>query len=227
MKMNFSYTNIKIFRRNLPLLMGLVSLCLVSLLIVYLNFLQYQSNKLRIEVLKSELDAYSRKKSLLDFKNQVVDREFDLDTANLALTQLIPVKEDYFSILATMEKLSAQTNFIITSYNIIVENSTPDKLAILIEGQGDPDVFLEFLKEYNFSGGRLVTIDKIDFSQESFKGVKVNINVYSGKVDSLQSGVNLDNVDIPLINNMLTKVQIELKPETSVVTDYPTKSNPF
>ena len=227
MKINFSYTSARILRRNLPFLSGLISLCVVSMLVVYLNIQQFRINADRLSVTKLELEELNKKKSLIDFKNQVIDAEFDLDTANQALTQLIPLQEDYFSILATLDKLSAMTNFIITSYNINIGASTRDRLAILIEGKGDPDSFLDFLKEYNFSGGRLVTIDKIDFSQEAFSGTKININVYSGKTSATESPIKSETVDLDLVTMILSKIQIELKPEAEINVDYPTKSNPF
>ncbi|OGK08303.1 hypothetical protein A2767_04355 [Candidatus Roizmanbacteria bacterium RIFCSPHIGHO2_01_FULL_35_10] len=225
MKLNFSYSDNRILRHNFPLLVSLITLLLISTLLVYFNFTQYQAKRVKITALNSELESYNKKKSLIDFKNNVVDTEFDLDTANLVLSQLIPPQEDYFSVLAALEIISAKTNFIITSYNIIVENSTAGKLAVLVEGEGDASTFLEFLKEYNFSGGRLITIDKIDYSQDAFKDTKININVYSGKTDSSRD--NSGDVDLELMRTILAKVQIDIKEQVPVANDYPTKSNPF
>lgn len=226
MKINFNYTSSIIFKRNLPLLLGLAALCLISLLLIYWNYQNYTENSAKVSALESELEVLTRKKNLIDFKNQVTDSAFDLDTANQVLTQLIPTSEDYFSILVAIERLSAKTNFIITSYNINVDASNPNKLAILMEGKGDPASFLEFLKEYNFSGGRLLTIDKIDFSQEIFSDTKINVNVYSGSAAKTPTSLT-ENVDIPFIEQILSKVEINLKQSEEVDSNYPTKSNPF
>lgn len=227
MTLKFDYSTIKIIRQNLPFITGLTTLCAVSLFIMYFNTRQYQINLVKIKSLKEEIDGYDKKKKLLDFKSQVLDSEIDMDVANQALSQLIPNKEDYFSILVALEKLSAKTNFIITSYNIVVSASTKEKLAIVIEGEGNPNNFLQFLNEYNFSGGRLVTIDNIEFNQEIFTGAKVNIYVYSGKAGVLKTSDTSSDVDIATIKKIIDKVEIQLKDENNQVVDYPTKSNPF
>lgn len=227
MKINFSYSSSRILKKNFPFVLSLVSLCFISMFVIYLNIWQYSENSVKIAALDSEIADYNKKKLLLDFKNQVVDTEIDLDSANQALAQLIPAEEDYFSVLAALEKLSTQSKFIITYYNIIISKSTANKLAIMIEGEGNPNTFLEFLKEYNFAGGRLVTIDRIDFSQKAFTGAKVNLSVYSGKVGLSQVSASSGSVDLSLIKQILDKVQIQIKSDTSIVEDYATKSNPF
>ena len=227
MKIKIDYSSVRALRQNLPYIIGLTALCAISLFILLINIRQYQTNLSKIRSLQKEINQYNKKKDLLDFKSQIVDTQIDLDLANKALTQLIPVKEDYFSALAALERISAQTNFVITYYNIVIGNSTPEKLAIEIEGQGDPNAFLEFLKEYKFAGGRLITIDKIQFSQETFKGAKIHIYLYSGKVSNSQPSDSTNTIDLLLIEKILAKVQVQLKSEESEVHDYPTKSNPF
>lgn len=227
MKINLDYPIKRLLRENLLYIVAFFILVLILFFVVILYVKQYSENAKKIDSLEVEIDEYNKKRELLDFKNQVVSNKVDLDYINGVLTQLIPTKEDYFSIIAALEKLSVQTNFIITSYNIIVGRSTPEKLAIVIEGQGDPNTFLEFLKEYNFSGGRLITADKIEFTQEAFTGAKVNINVYAGKPSSAKVSKTKEEDNTDLIETLLQKVKIDLKTEEIEVNEYPTKSSPF
>lgn len=225
MKIKINYSIKHLFNDNFLYVLVFFGLIFILIFAVLFYLQQYQKNNLKTALLLSEITKYNKKKELLNFKNQLIKDEVDLDHINQVLTQLVPTKEDFFTIIIALERLSSQTNFIITSYNIVVDNSSPEKLAIVIEGQGDPNAFLNFLQEYNFAGGRLITIDKIDFNQETFTGSKVNVNFYTGK-ESTSSGLIETNVDMQLIQNILEKVQIELKTEEDT-NEYPTKSNPF
>ena len=226
MRVNFDYTIIRLISENLLNVVAFIALNAILLFGAFFYVGQYQKNSLKIKSLESEIAEYNRKRELLEFKNLVVKDEVDLDYINQILSRLIPTKEDYFSIISALEKLSSETNFIITSYNIVVGSSGPEKLAIEIEGQGDPEAFLNFLREYKFSGGRLITIDKINFTQEAFTGAKVSINVYTGAANVAQPKIPSE-VNTQLIEEILQKVQLELKSEDVEMNEYPTKSNPF
>lgn len=225
--MKIDYSIKKSLKDNFFYIVAFFALIGIILLTTGFYIGQYNSNTKKVGELQSEIDRYNKKRDLLEFKNQVIRDEVDLDYINQVLSQLIPAKEDYFSIIAALDKLSLQTNFTVTSYDIVISESTAEKLAILIEGQGDPNSFLEFLREYNFSGGRLITIDKIEFSQEAFTGAKVNINVYTAKANETLVLGKLSDVNSELVEKILGKVQIELKNDEDADSDYPTKSTPF
>lgn len=227
MKINLDYTSKNLLRTNFIYL--ITFFILISSFLIATSFFikKYYSNNLKLSTLNTEIDTYKKKKDLMEFKSQVIRSEIDLDKINTILTQLIPSQEDYFSIITTLENLSIQSNFVITSYNIIVKDSTESMLSIMIEGQGDASSFLQFLKNYKFSGGRLITIDNIEFSEAVFTGGKVRIIVYSKKVSGSKNLKNLENIDINKLEEILSKVQIVLKTEEDIPVDYKTKSNPF
>ncbi|OGK17052.1 hypothetical protein A2774_01330 [Candidatus Roizmanbacteria bacterium RIFCSPHIGHO2_01_FULL_39_12c] len=226
-KLKLDYQEKKILSVNLPYLVIFLILNLILLGFILFNVNQFLTNVQKIDSLDSEIAEYIAKKDILDFKNQIIEGEVDLDYVNQIFTQLVPIKEDYFSILSALERLSVETNFIITSYNFNVAESTPEKLAFVIEGQGSPNDFLRFLEEYNFSGGRLITIDKIDFTQEAFTGAKVNIKVYAGKAQANSKTLSKSEVDTFLIRRILEKVELNLQSQPTQFEDYSTKSNPF
>lgn len=227
MKIRIDYHTKSLLKHNFPIFLTLLVLLALLCVGFYLFVQTYQKNNSDTAALQREVADLNKKKELIDFKNEVIRDEIDLDRVNAIFTQLIPTKEDFFSIIIALEKLSQKTNFIITSYTIAVGDSTEGKLAIVIEGQGDPDIFLEFLKQYNFGSGRLITIDKIEFSQEAFTGSKIGINVYSGKGAGAKVLSEFTREERNLIQKVLGKVELELTSEEKVSTDYPTKNNPF
>lgn len=226
MKFKVNYALKMLVRENY---LYLISFLLLNSILIFMLFFylgKYNKNSEKVNILVTDINELNKKKELLDFKNEAIKNEVDLDYVNSVLTMLIPSQEDYFSIIAALEKLSLETGFLITSYTINIQKSSEEKLSLVIEGQGDPDAFLRFLQEYNFSGGRLITIDKINFSQEDFSGSKINISVYTRK----NSGSNLskaDNIDVNLIEKILEKVNFEIKNDEEFDFDYPTKPNPF
>ncbi|MBI4009080.1 hypothetical protein HY357_02510 [Candidatus Roizmanbacteria bacterium] len=224
MKIKLDYALKKILKQNIPFVITLTVLIILGIVGTVIFVVQYQESISKTAALETEIAKLNKKKELVDFKNQVIQGEFDLDLINTLLTQLVPNQEDFFSIIVAFEKLSAQTNFVITAYTINLANSE-GKLSITIEGTGDPDSFLSFLKEYNLGGGRLITIDKLEFAQESFTGSKISINVYSGKATGAEVLTALTEEDRKLIAKVLDKVQVEIKSEE--IVEYPTKQNPF
>lgn len=227
MKIKFDYPLIRLLTENLLYIMAFFTLNAVLIVSTVFFLRQHSENNLKESSLQAQISELDKKKELLEFNNQLIKDEIDLDNINLILGQLIPSDEDYFSIPLALEKLSLQTNFIITSYSIDIKQSTGEKLAIVIEGQGDPDSFLLFLNAYKFEGERFITIDKIELIEEGTIDAKININVYRGKGRSTKTVESLTDKDRRLIEEILQKVQVELKTEDAIPEDYPTKSNPF
>ncbi len=228
MKIKIDYQLRRMLRKNLVYILTFTILVVSLVISIIVFFSKFNINNDKISSLKSEINGLNKKKELINFKNEVIKGEVDLDKINSILTFLIPNEEDYFSIITALDRLSAQTNFIITSYDIILANSTPNQLSIQVEGQGDPNTFIEFLKNYNFSGGRVITLDQVNFSSGPFSGTKINLNFYSGKGTAGQELSNFTDKEKKLISTVLDKVNIDLKTEEEILPlNYPTKQNPF
>ncbi|MCL4378647.1 MAG: hypothetical protein M1409_09805 [Actinobacteria bacterium] len=227
MNLKLDYQIKRIIKNNLIYLVTLAILVICYLLSIYFFTRQYKTGIDNIESLNRDLSDLESKKSLIEYKDQVLKNEIDLDQANAILAQLVPNEEDFFSIIVALEKLSEQTNFIITSYTISIANSNPGKLSISISGQGDINSFVTFLENYNFGGGRLITIDNIDYQQGSFSGTTLALNFYSGKGPSDQALKPFSNADKKLIEKIMQKVKLEVKSNESEIMNYPVKSNPF
>src|SRR3989338_2701233 len=112
---------------------------------VFFFYAQYHEALARIKKAQQQQTELQKKKDLIEFKGQASQTIRDparLQQLNEFLNQLIPSKENYFSIIAALEKLSQKTNFIITSYSINLNDSSEGKLALDITCQGDTATFL-------------------------------------------------------------------------------------
>ncbi|OGK14622.1 hypothetical protein A3C98_00105 [Candidatus Roizmanbacteria bacterium RIFCSPHIGHO2_02_FULL_37_15] len=221
------YSIKRTFRENVIYIIAFFILNFILISSGYFFFKQYQENNRKIESLQTEFKDLENKKRILEFKNEFIENEVDLDKFNLILSQLIPNEEDYFSIIASLENLSAISNFSIVSYSIPLDRSLEEKLAIVIAGRGDTNSFMEFLNSHKLAGGRLITIDRIELIDSADVEAKIYLNVYRGKGSKIDTFRSLTTQDKQLLEEILEKVQIEFKSEEIDNIDYPTKSNPF
>lgn len=182
----------------------------------------------KISALKIELSQLQNKVTLM---HTVVPSSEKLDEDLYFLNKLIPNAEDYFSIVYSLEKLSQKSNFIITSYNVSVGSSTAEKLKLNVSGTGDSQTFIDFLKNYNFGGGRLITSDKIQLDPNFFGTIKIDLTFYTKNVSSSQ------NLEIEPDGKIFKELEA-LKSRVNFIFDsnvasgevnikYPRKSNPF
>ncbi len=184
----------------------------------------------KYQITKSEVDKLKKRFDLL---NTIVPSTEELEQDIKVLNALIPNAEDYFSIIYALDKLSQDTGFIIISYSVDMKKSTADKLKLTISGIGNTANFVNFLGNYNFSGGRLITSDKIGLDANTSGQIKIDLTFYNKKVD-----LNY-NQDMP-INQKVFKDITALKSKISFIfddqsaseeanidTSYPTKNNPF
>lgn len=185
---------------------------------------RYFENNSKIKELEEKL-AQSRVKQNILNATQGSAENIDQDVQ--ILKSLVPDSENYFSIIYALEELSKQTNFIITGYKINLQQGTPNKISLTITGSGDQEAFLKFLEGYNFSGGRLITADKIDFNRSQAGVSTLTLNFYSTKVSATED----QNVDYKKVLDKLAeirpKVTVTLQGEEGIVNTYPIESNPF
>lgn len=214
-------------RVNFPYLIILVVLLISTLTIPSFMLSKYFGNQKRIGELKQEL-------SQLDFKKSILSSNLEPDSSSLEedvkiIKSLIPDFENYFSIIFALDELSKKTNFIISSYTVNLKDSTEERLSLSIQGIGDQDSFLNFLKQYNFGGGRLITAEKIEFNNDNLRGTTLALNFYNKKVNNTTD----KNVDfkktIEKLAVLKEKVNYAIQPEQieNPNEDYPKKSNPF
>lgn len=203
-----------------------VVLILILILFFVFNTHRITQNRQKVIALTKEVDMLRKKLNTLNSSNY---SNADLKKYLTFLNTLIPNSEDYFSIIYSLEEISQKTNFIVTSYDINLKQSTANKLKLIISGTGDRQNFMNFLKSYTFSGGRLITSDKIELNSQVDKVIKVDVTFYNKKVDSKisnQSTISLQSINE--VASLYKKVNFTLKNQnTDNFLPYPTKTNPF
>lgn len=213
MKIKNNYYIQRLFKENVIYILGTIVMAVLFVYLFFIFFRQYADNNQKIssEELKLE-ELKSRKKileALISFDyNQVKD-------FNIILNKLIPNSEDYFSILYALEKLSRETGFIINSYNINLGASQPDFLSISINGDGDINSFLKLLDSYNFSSGRLITMNDFDFNNKGIQ-YRLSLNFYSREVPKgFVKLAEISQKDLDLMQDVRKKVEFILTSPTS------------
>ncbi len=229
MKLKIDYYLLKVVKENLIYLIFFAGLIIIYIFFS-LNFVKKIAEATsNISKLSREITDLKKKSQLVNYKQEIINEGIDFTETNKLFTKLIPNEEDYFSVIAALEKISVETNFLIINYSINLKSSTKEKLSLTIEGKGDQGAFFRFLKDYRYIGERLITVDKIDYRATGFTQVKLIVNFYSGKSTqkNLSSSTKLTEVEKNLIKTIKEKVSLELKTEEASTSSYPVKSNPF
>ncbi len=150
---------------------------------------------------------------------------------NKLLVELIPESEDFFSIIVALDKISADSHFMVTDYVLNMKDSGKDKLTITVMGNGDTEAFRSFLEKYQFGGGRLITSNKIEYGGTTSTDTKITLNFYSKRFafnETLQVGL-LSQAELDRLNSIRKKISMQYisSQSTIVDTDYTTKKDPF
>ena len=175
----------RLIRENIFYIVGNAFIFILIIITVGIGLTENSSYNKKISSLKTELNQLQNKVNLMNTTIPSPDR---LDEDLNFLNTLIPNIEDYFSIIYALEKLSQKSNFVITGYTVNVEKSTAEKLKLSITGIGESQSFINFLKDYNFGGGRLITSDKIQLDPNFFGSIKIDLTFYA---KSVLTGKNL------------------------------------
>lgn len=209
-----------------PTLLTLAALGVVALLIMA-SYKTYKESKNDLDVLTEEVKLLKNRSDTLQFNKTLTEDQ--IVVYNKILTTLIPETEDYFSIIYALETISQNTGFSIVSYTINLSNISREKLSINIEGRGNPDDFKRFLDAYKFSGGRLITSERIEFSGVNFTNTRVSLNFYSKKFTFNESVVpQLTKGDVAKLEEIKKKIKISFKDEEAPTKEeYEVKDNPF
>ncbi len=226
----FNYI-VRLIRENIWYVLVFTGLILAFVMVQIIFLGQYNSYTQIDDTLTNDVRMLKSNTDYQLLRKNILSEGYDLDKINPVLAQLLPETEDYFSIVASLERISLQSQFLITSYSIRVKNSSREFLSLQIKGEGDELRFLEFLKNYNFGGGRLITIDKINFSRKgTFSDTQIDLNFYSGngKVKrKIDKHLTFTSQDKEFVKKIMSKVTIELKKSEITDTQYETKPIPF
>ena len=188
------------------------------------------ANNEKINQLSKEIQILKNRKEIIGA--EITDEKIDLYIK--FLNTMIPQEENYFSIIYALEKISQDTGFTIKSFKIDLKASKQGKLKLSIDGYGNKESFLNFLKKYKFFGGRLITAEDITLSEEDLTGNKIDLNFYSMKIEpnvTSFTDTQLTNLskDLSEIESLTKKINFSFKSEedNNKIENYPKKTNPF
>ena len=168
--------------------------------------LQYLQTQQLIEDTRVERDKLEGELSYLNISQEAVG---DVDMFNDILIRLIPESEDYFSIIASLERLSIRTGLQISRYSIELPETGSDKYSMAIVGTIPPAQFQNFLQKYKYGSGRLVTIENMSINNQTENNVRLVLNFYSRKVttSTLVRVGTLTSEDLELMNDIISRMR--------------------
>lgn len=218
-----------LIKENIPYIVGDIFLIIIIIIAINIGLSEKNKYETKISDINVELTQLQNKINLI---NTTIPSSEKLDEDVSLLNSLIPNVEDYFSAVYSLEKLSEKTNFTINSYNVNVEKSTSQKLELTVNGTGNSQEFINFLKEYNFGGGRLITSDRIQLDPKFSGSIKVNLTFYNKNVPSSSDlEISPGTKDFEELEAIKKKVNFNFNNVTASSTpdliNYPKKDNPF
>lgn len=219
----------RLLKENIYYIVGNIFIFVLIVITIKNGLTEIANYKSKIATLKAENVDLMNKITLM---NSAVPDSEKLDEDVKFLNGLIPDVEDYFSVIYSLEQLSKKTSFIITSYSVNVKASTTDKLKINVTGVGDSQSLINFLKDYNFSGGRLITSDKVQLDPNFSGSIIINLTFYNKKTTaSNKLEMSVKNSTYKELEDLKNKVNFNFDGTDAAnrtnALDYPKKSNPF
>lgn len=218
----------RLILENIYYIIGNILIFILIIVTIRIGITENLNYNSKITALQTENADLMNKVTLM---NSVIPGSEKLDEDVKLLNKLVPNAEDYFSIIYALETLSQKTNFMITSYIVNIASSTPEKLRIKVSGSGDSRSFVDFLKDYNFSGGRLITSDKVQLDPNFSGSIMIDLTFYNKKTiagNTLEISPN-SNI-FKELESLKTKVNFIFENSVSTISpdlNYPKKSNPF
>ncbi|KKP60296.1 MAG: hypothetical protein UR56_C0026G0004 [Candidatus Roizmanbacteria bacterium GW2011_GWC2_34_23] len=218
----------RLIKENIYYIIGNVFIFILIIITVKIGITEITKYKTKIASLELENIQLMNKVTLMNSSIPVSEK---LDEDVKFLNTLIPDVEDYFSIIYALENLSQKSNFIITSYVVNVGTSTSEKLRMKVTGIGDSKSFIDFLKDYNFSGGRLITSDKVQLDPNFSGSIIIDLTFYNKKTEVANKLEKSPNSNIfKELESLKAKVNFSFDNNSGLSSpslDYPKKSNPF
>src|SRR3990167_1968749 len=131
----------------------------------------------------------------------------NIDEYNEVLEKVIPDNESYFLVITSLEQLAARTGVRVVSYSIDLTSTTMEKLTLEVEIEGDLASIENFMKEYQFAGGRLITNERLSLNLKDLQNITFSLNFFHKE---FQDGVEGSSIagknDIKEIDDIASKL---------------------
>lgn len=121
----------------------------------------------------------------------------DTEQYNEILEKLIPDQESYFLVISALDQLSERLGVTIDSYSVNLSSTTEEKLTLTVNIVGEPEAINQFIQDYKYIGGRLITIEKMEIDPENFESLSFSMNFFHNEFKdtvSLDSRINKEDL---------------------------------
>ena len=131
----------------------------------------------------------------------------NIDEYNKILEKVIPDNESYFLVITALEQLAVRTGVRVVSYSIDLTSTTMEKLTLEVVIEGNLASIENFMKEYQFAGGRLITNERLSLNLKDLQNITFSLNFFHKE---FQDGVEGSSIagknDIKEIDDIASKL---------------------
>lgn len=197
------------FKKNLIYFITLISLLGI---IIYLIFQVILRNSTLIGKIRSTSEQNIILKEKIDKLNMVSN--YNLEKKIKSISRLIPNNDDMFTVISTIMRLSNKLNISIPNYEINGKQIKSKKFSVKVDILTND--ILNFLKNYHFSAGRLVTISSVKINTENEKySLELNLYNFDPNQKNLINFNKLSFENFNKIDQLIEEGMIILGPQNS------------
>lgn len=221
---------IKELKHNILFIIILSILSLLYLVFLPREIASFITRNNKLSSIKEELSFFRNKQTTLIRFN-----ESELDRALKLFSTLIPTNEDYYTIISTLRRLSELSGLSIEKYEISFDEKPTPITKITIQTSGDSEKLFNFFNSYLIKGGRLVTLDAIEYIP-NFTEKSITINFHhlpplqkttSYTIQSIKKALELADKISQIVNYTQNDFDAQSQEPTNVIPVIGEKQNPF
>ncbi len=206
--MKLDYSFIKSFLQNKRLYPTLIIIVLDVIVLAVLIYYGLQIRTAYQDMLSAEDKVQEMKATITLIRNNQTVFDGRLEEYNSLLEQLIPDQESYFSVITTLEQLSARTGVTIESYSVNLGSTTEEKLTLTLAVQGTPESLQQFIRDYRYAGGRLLTTESLDIDPQQLESISISLNFYHNEFkDTVSSESRVKQEDLRKLDEIRQAMQ--------------------
>lgn len=159
-----------------------------------------------VQLTKDDLDNKKSEASYITLAEELAATK--VNGYNALLQRLIPETEDYFSIIASLERMSIRTGLKITRYNLNLPTAGQEKFTLTIVGTVPIEDLPRFLNTYKFGTQRMVTIEAIQITNQPENNVRFTMNYYSKPVTgtNFSQVASLSQEDLTIMEEVIAQI---------------------
>lgn len=225
MKRLLDLYTIQLIKENAIYFLALMIFLLLAVLVLPFQIKDFSQFKEKNQGLTQEIVQLEQKRQFI--------ASFDTDEIErlvATLNTILPQEEDYFSVVPVFGTLSQRTGFNLTDFTLPLSQGSAETLSLNVAAEGTPETFINFLEQYQYQGGRLITMDKVIYAPGSVQN-SVTLNFHTKKIEvkatSQAPQINKTRLElIRKISDDLSQI-FTASAGVSLDTNYTTRENPF